>query len=108
MAETVVALYERFEDAQRTIMALQADGFPRDDIGLVARDVAEEGVLNPGVKRVTERRDVDQRENVGKGAGIGGAIGGVIGLLAGLGSFAIPGLGVLIVAGPVLSALSVG
>lgn len=40
------------------------------------------------------------------GASAGGVLGGTLGLLAGIGTLAIPGLGPLIAAGPVLAALS--
>lgn len=40
------------------------------------------------------------------GASAGGAVGGVLGLLAGIGALAIPGVGPLIAAGPLLAALS--
>lgn len=40
------------------------------------------------------------------GAGAGGLLGGTLGLLAGIGALAIPGVGPLIAAGPVMAALS--
>jgi uncharacterized membrane protein len=40
------------------------------------------------------------------GASAGGLLGGTLGLLAGIGALAIPGIGPLIAAGPVLAALS--
>ena len=40
------------------------------------------------------------------GVATGGVAGGILGLLAGIGSLAIPGVGALIAAGPLLSALS--
>lgn len=40
------------------------------------------------------------------GAGAGGLLGGTLGLLAGIGLLAIPGVGPLIAAGPVMAALS--
>src|SRR6185295_19443066 len=40
------------------------------------------------------------------GVGAGGALGGTLGLLVGIGALAIPGLGPLIAAGPILAALS--
>jgi len=40
------------------------------------------------------------------GASAGGILGGTLGLLAGIGALAIPGIGPLIAAGPVLAALS--
>ncbi len=45
-------------------------------------------------------------EGGASGAAIGGLIGGTLGLLAGIGSLAIPGLGALVAAGPILAALS--
>jgi hypothetical protein len=43
---------------------------------------------------------------VAKGAGIGAAIGGLGGLLVGLGALAIPGIGPVVAAGPLLAALT--
>jgi hypothetical protein len=40
------------------------------------------------------------------GAATGGVLGGTLGLLAGIGALAIPGVGPLIAAGPLLAALS--
>lgn len=45
-------------------------------------------------------------EGAATGAATGGVAGGVIGLLAGIGALAIPGVGPLIAAGPIMAALS--
>ena len=45
-------------------------------------------------------------EGTATGAATGGVAGGVIGLLAGIGALAIPGVGPLIAAGPIMAALS--
>src|SRR5581483_11478438 len=45
-------------------------------------------------------------EGATTGATTGGATGGVIGLLAGIGALAIPGVGPLIAAGPIMAALA--
>ena len=40
------------------------------------------------------------------GVGVGGTVGGTLGLLAGIGALAIPGVGPLIAAGPIMGALA--
>ena len=45
-------------------------------------------------------------EGIAAGAGAGAAIGGVLGWLVGIGAIAIPGIGPLIAAGPVVAALA--
>jgi hypothetical protein len=113
MARAVVGLYERFEDAERAVVELQDSGFRRESISIMAND--KSGALTRGmgdlrrdmnVERVVEHRDDDQAEDVGQGAGVGAVLGGAIGLLAGIGAFAIPGLGPVLVAGPLLSILT--
>jgi hypothetical protein len=45
-------------------------------------------------------------EGATAGAGVGGILGGALGLLAGIGALAIPGIGPLIVAGPLMASLA--
>ena len=40
------------------------------------------------------------------GAGVGGIVGGALGLLAGIGALAVPGVGPIIVAGPLMASLA--
>lgn len=101
MAKTVVSLYDDMSDAQRAIEDLQNSGFRREDISLVTRHAeGEEG-------RVEGR---DRGDNVAEGAGIGGGVGtvlgGVGGLLVGLGTLAIPGIGPILAAGPLVATLA--
>jgi hypothetical protein len=44
--------------------------------------------------------------NSASGVSVGGAVGGTLGLLAGIGALAIPGVGPLIAAGPIMAALA--
>ena len=48
----------------------------------------------------------DPHVDAGRGAALGGAFGGLTGLLVGLGALAIPGLGPIIAAGPLVGALT--
>jgi hypothetical protein len=101
---TVVGLFDRFEDAQQVARALVDGGFPRDDISLIAQDTHGEyakhvpGAAGEGTEKVGG--------GAAAGAGIGAAAGGIAGLLAGLGALAIPGIGPVIAAGPLMAALA--
>jgi uncharacterized membrane protein len=92
MAKTVIGLFDRMDDARQVVQALIDDGFERDDISLVSRQEGE---------YVTERG-----EERTSGAAVGAALGGVEGLLVGLGALAIPGIGPVIAAGPLATALA--
>jgi tetrahydromethanopterin S-methyltransferase subunit C len=66
-------------------------------------------VLLPDVKGTRDfahEHHTKAPEGAAAGAGAGGVLGGTLGLLAGIGALAIPGVGPLIAAGPVLAALS--
>jgi hypothetical protein len=113
MAKTIVGLFEHFEDAQKAVSELQSSGFRREDISVAANDASGALTRNMGdlrdemnVERVVEHRDNDHAQDVGKGAGVGAILGGAIGLLFGMGAVAIPGIGPLLVAGPLLSLLT--
>lgn len=93
---TVVALYDRFEDAQSAIQALNDSGFHREDINLLASD--EHGEYSRGLDTTAEAG----AEGAATGAGIGAVLGGLGGLLVGLGALAIPGIGPVLAAGPIV------
>lgn len=99
MATTVIGLYDRLEDAQNAISELVSAGFQREDISMVAADT--EGKFKTYVGAPGE----DAGEGVATGAGVGAAIGGLGGLLVGIGALAIPGIGPVLAAGPIASAL---
>jgi hypothetical protein len=90
MAQTVTALFDRYEDASAAVRNLETLGIPDSDISMVANN--------------TENwHTADQSSNApadaGIGAGIGAVAGGGAGLLAGLGMMAIPGVGPVVAAG---------
>jgi uncharacterized protein (TIGR02271 family) len=103
MTRTVVALYDDIRHAREAVQDLINRGFTRDMISLVAGDERGE------YRKYVESRPGDTGEVVsdtGKGAGIGAVLGGLAGLVVGLGALTIPGLGPLIAAGPLASALA--
>jgi hypothetical protein len=102
---TVVALYDRFEDAQRAVQALNERGFRREEINLIASDA--NGEYTRGLEGQTTATETDAPAGgAAAGAGIGAALGGLGGLLVGLGALAIPGIGPVLAAGPIVAALT--
>lgn len=102
MARTIVRLYDDFATAQAVANELVNAGFARENISIMANDASGAYSLQMAAAGTA---DVDAG-STGTGAGIGAALGGGVGLLVGLGALAIPGIGPVIAAGPVLSALA--
>jgi hypothetical protein len=85
--------------AEETVERLLAEGFRNEDISVLLQD-------NVGTKDFAHEKHTKAPEGTTAGVVAGGVIGGTIGLLAGIGVLAIPGLGPLIAAGPVIAALT--
>jgi uncharacterized membrane protein len=85
--------------AARIVDGLLSEGFSNNDISALfpdrdtSRDFARE-------------KHTKLSEGTATGVGAGSLMGGTLGWLAGIGSLAIPGVGPLIVAGPIVAALS--
>ena len=101
---TVVALYDRFEDAQNAVRGLVDGQFHREDITLVSRDAT--GEYSRYFERSGDQTADDASSGAAAGAGVGAVLGGLGGLLLGLGALAIPGVGPVIAAGPIVAALT--
>jgi len=96
MAKTVAALFENRSEAHSAMQELVDHGFSRDDISIMAQDDTQ----REGYTTID-----DDTSGAAQGAGIGAAIGGVGGLVVGLTALAIPGIGPVIAAGPLATAL---
>lgn len=97
MAKTVTALFENYTEANNAVHDLVNQGFERDDIGIMAHES-----LTDYDTRVHD----DDASGALTGAGVGAAVGGVGGLVLGLTALAIPGVGPVIAAGPLVAALA--
>jgi len=100
MKKAVIGILDTRADAESAVARLQRIA----EIGV--RDIS---VLFPdrqGSRDFAHEHSTKAPEGAAIGAGAGGTVGGVIGALAGIGALAIPGLGPLIAAGPLLGALS--
>jgi len=98
--KTVVGLFENYTDADRAVSELNTRGFNRNEISVAARDSA---LRDRVVGTAGEERAV--AESAGAGAVGGAVVGGLGGLLVGLGALAIPGVGPVIAAGTLATAL---
>ncbi len=99
MKKAVIGMADSQMQAERIVTKLHEVGFTRNDISVLLPD-------KQGTKDFAHEQNTKAPEGAVVGVGSGGVVGGTLGLLVGLGSLAIPGLGPLIAAGPLLAALS--
>ena len=99
MASCVYAIAKSDEQAVRIANRLKTSGFTASDISILAPD-------RTGVRELGHENSTKAPEGATAGAGTGALLGGALGWLAGIGALAIPGVGPLIAAGPILAALS--
>lgn len=102
MAGKNTAVFGIYRDEAEVVIAidrLMQAGFRSEDISVLLPD-------NEGTKDFAHEKHTKVPEGTTTGAVAGGVIGGAIGVLAGVGTLAIPGLGPLIAAGPIMAALA--
>jgi hypothetical protein len=95
----VFGIYRDRVRVERTVDALKQEGFRSTDISVLFPD-------NQGTKDFAHEKSTKAPEGTAAGAGTGAVIGGSLGWLAGIGALAIPGVGPLIAAGPIVAALT--
>lgn len=100
MTKTVVGSFDGYESAQRASRILKDAGFRDDEISVVAGDAAR--AHRPGELA----SDAETPSNASTGAVTGGIVGGAVGLVANLAAAAVPGLGAIVAAGPLVVALT--
>jgi hypothetical protein len=99
MKKAVIGMADSQAQAERIVTALHEAGFAGNNISVLLPD-------KKGTQDFAHEQNTKAPEGAVAGVGTGGVLGGTFGLLVGLGSLAIPGLGPLIAAGPLLAALS--
>jgi Protein of unknown function (DUF3341) len=100
MANTAVfGIYATRNQVENAVSEMKAAGFRNTDISVLFPE-------NVGTKEFAHEKDTKAPEGTATGVVAGGVIGGTLGWLAGIGSLAIPGMGPLIAAGPIIGALS--
>ncbi len=84
---------------ESAVDGLTSAGFSSNDISILMSDKG-------GWQDFTSERNVKVSEVATAGAEVGGVVGGTVGLLLGLGALAIPGVGPLVAAGPLMASLA--
>jgi len=92
-------IFKSRRQAEACVDELLASGYRSDDISVLAPD-------QNTTRELATEKNTKAPEGATTGAATGGAVGGTLGLLAGIGALAIPGVGPLIAAGPIMGALA--
>lgn len=95
----VVGVFESEQAVISAIQELKSLGYSSDQISVVSKNKKE-------LKDIHEETGTKAPQGVATGAATGGVLGGVTGLLAGLGLLAIPGIGPILAAGPIVATIS--
>jgi len=97
--KTVYAIATSEEQAGAIVDGLLQSGFSNNDVSVLFSD-------KESTHEFSHEKHTKAPEGALTGVATGGILGGSLGLLAGIGALAIPGVGPLIAAGPLLAALS--
>jgi uncharacterized membrane protein len=99
VTKKIVGIFDTEQEATRAIEGLHNQGFSNDEISVITRDRDE-------LRHISDDTGTKAPEGVATGAATGGVLGGVTGLLAGIGALAIPGIGPILAAGPIVATLT--
>ena len=97
--KAVFGLYSTRRQVENAVDELKLQGFRNTDISVLLPE-------NVGTKDFAHEKGTKAPEGVATGATSGAVVGGALGWLAGIGALAIPGIGPLIAAGPIIAALT--
>ena len=86
-------------EAEVAVNELINVGFSNQDVSVLMADKSS-------TREFAAEKNTKAPEGTTAGAGVGGAVGGTLGLLAGIGAIAIPGVGPLIAAGPIMATIA--
>ena len=95
----VFGIYSQMPNLESALNELKVAGFRHEDISVLFPD-------NLGSKELATVKTTKAPEGAAAGASSGAVIGGALGWLVGIGALAIPGVGPLIAAGPIVAALA--
>jgi hypothetical protein len=95
----VFGIYSNRTSVDRALDALKRAGFSNNYVSALFPD-------DEGSKDFAHEKNTKAPEGATTGAGTGALLGGGLGWLAGIGGLAIPGVGPVIAAGPIMAALA--
>src|ERR1700704_399173 len=96
--KAVFGIYAMRREVESAVDELKAQGFRNTDISVLFPE-------NVGTKDFAHEKGTKAPEGIATGATSGAVVGGALGWLVGIGALAIPGVGPLIAAGPIIAAL---
>jgi len=99
MTKAIFCTVKSSARAEDVVDRLKVAGFSNNDISVLMPD-------HKGTKDLEIDSHTKAPEGAVAGAGTGAVLGGALGWLTGIGALAIPGVGPLIAAGPIMAALS--
>ena len=99
MKHAVYGIVQAHTDAEVLVLRLKEAGFTPNDISVLFPD-------KQGTKDFAHEKNTKAPEGITAGGIAGMGVGAALGWLAGIGTLAIPGVGPLIAAGPIMAALS--
>jgi len=94
----VFGIYKSAEHAERAVNTLIGAGYASSTISVLLPD-------RRSTREFAHEKDTKAPEGATAGVTAGGVVGGTLGVLVGIGALAIPGVGPLIAAGPIMAAL---
>jgi hypothetical protein len=94
------AIYPDRPSFDAGVEALRAAGFRGSDVSAILPE------RDRTTRDLAHEVNTKAPEGIAAGAGTGAAIGGVLGWLVGIGALAVPGIGALAAAGPLVAALA--
>src|SRR5690348_3851231 len=98
--KAVFGIYGSVDQALYAVNVLVAEAFSAQDVSVLMPD------QGGGTREFAHHKDTKAPEGAAAGVTAGGVVGGTLGLLVGLGTLAIPGLGPLLAAGPIMAGLA--
>lgn len=101
MVKTIIGSFESFDRAYQAVDALRRAGYVDGDINVVASNLEGRYQEDPRVTKLDEHSSAAVT-----GAATGAVVGGGAALAATLAGLAIPGIGAIIAAGPIVAALA--
>jgi hypothetical protein len=102
----VFGIYSTRDGVERATDAMLKSEFTASDISVLLPENLQSATTGSTVKDIGTEKATKAPEGAATGAGTGAVVGGTLGLLAGIGALAIPGVGPLIAAGPIMAALA--
>jgi hypothetical protein len=97
--QSVFCIAASLSQAEQIVNRLKNSGFSNSDISALFPD-------KEGTRDFAHEKGTKAPEGATAGAGAGVVLGGALGWLVGIGALAIPGVGPLVAAGPIMAALS--